>query len=647
MSAIAGMVRFTGPPVDRGCLERAGERLAAPGVGAAAVWCDGRAGLVARQRISTPEDRAERQPWVGGGGRLALVYDGRLDNRDEIAAALGLTLDPTEVIPDGALLLRALERWGEAALPRLLGEFALALWDASERRLLLARDQLGQRTLYSHHGDGFVAFATTLSALLALPGVPRRLNEEALADFLVLNFLFSEETLYAGIRRVPPATAVSIDAGRVRQSRYWAFDPDRRICLPSDDHYAEAAREQLDRAVARRLRSAGPVVASMSGGLDSSAVATSAARQLAPGRLLALTLVPPPDAVPPPVTRGWYGDETPYVTAIARMHPNMDLRRVWSRGEHWIESDPTRLFEAGGTPIYGPTNAAWFAPLSETAGEFGSTVMLNGQAGNAAWSWDGLSYLGELFRRGRWVRLLRELNATAPHRNYSRSWLLRQYILKPMMPPWLDRIMIRLLRGQPERWSRFSGINPDFARDVGAYRRCLEASHGPASPGAWDPWQERVNRFSTYVGSDGRAAWRAVDGIERRDPLSDLRLVEFCLAVPAPQYLRGGITRRLARRALADRLPAEAIDKDVMGMQNPEWFGRLAARRSRMVAEVAELQRSPLAARCLDLPRISTLLRDWPEDAAAAAAREAAYHYLLPRALHVGRFLLWLESGAG
>lgn len=643
MSTIAGLIRFEGRPVDRLCLESAALRMAAPSVADPVFWCNGPAGLVVRQSVSTPEDLAERQPWLGN-GRFVMIYDGRLDNRDELIAALGLSLDPSELTPDGALLFKALERWGASALPRLIGSFALALWDTVERRLLLARDHMGRRTLYTYYGAGFVAFATTFPALLALPGVPRRLNEEKVADFLTLNFLFSEETIYDGIRRVPPATAVTVDGGGVQSTRYWEPDPERRIQLSSDDDYVEAAREQLDQAVACRLRSNGSVVATMSGGLDSSAVASTAARLLAPQKLLTMTMIPPPGAFLPPMPKGWDVDETPFVTAAARMHPNMDLRLLWSEGPHWIEYDPTALFAAGGLPIYGPTNAGWFAPVNEAAVQAGSSVVLGGQAGNATWSWHGLNYLGELFRQGHWIRLLHELNATGLQNNKGRSHLLRNQVLRPIIPNWVNQIRFKIRRKQPDSWSRFSGINPDFAREMGQYQGLRQSGHGPATTGSPDPWVGRLMRLRTHLGSDGRTAMRALDGVEDRDPLADVRLVEFCLAVPADQYLRDGTTRWLSRRALADRLPAEVISKNTLGMQNPEWFSRINTRRPQLIEELAELERSPLAARYLDLPRLSALMREWPADA-MAAAHTPVYHHLLPRAFNFGRFLLWFEKG--
>ena len=637
MSALAGLIRFSGQTVDERDLAAAIARLAAPGVGPAQTWCQAGAGLAVRQRVSTPQDRFERQPWIGGGGRFVLVCDGRLDNRDAMIEALNLSPGSANTVPDGALLLAALERWGEAALKRFTGEFALAFWDAAERRLLLARDPLGRRSLYVHYGQGFVAFATTLPALMCLPGVPRRLNEERLAGFLVLNFQFTEETLYRDLCRLPPATAVIIGPQGRRQERYWSFDPRRRVRLGGDDDYVDAMREHLDRAAACCLRAQRPVAAQMSGGLDSSAVAATAARQLAPDPLLALTAVPPPDLTLPDPPPRWYADETPYVRAIARMHPNMDLRLISSTAVHPLENDPVPVFEAGGLPSFGMMNVGWFAPLVESARQAGASVMLTGGAGNAAWSWHGLQTLRDLFRQGRWIRLMRELDATGKDRGGA-AGLAFERVLKPMLPAWLPRTVRRWRRGHAQPWSQLAAINPQFAGDTGLNRNGGQRLF----PGDSRPhWQIRLDMLTSIIGSDGRVSMRALTGMDVRDPLADLRLVEFCLSIPAEQFLRGGVTRWLTRRALADRLPASVIDNSRLGQQNPEWFVRLTARHPQMLEELAQLERSALARRVLDLPRLSRILRNWPED----TCDEVTYHRLLPRALHIGRFLLWQESG--
>lgn len=638
MSVIAGLVRFDGMPAYVEELALAASRLTAPGLGEPEYWAEGGVALLIRQRIVTCEDLAERQPWVGGGGNQVLVYDGRLDNREEIAAALGIRLNG-ETVPDGRLLIAAMERWGEQALPRLIGDFALALWDKENRKLLLARDQMGRRTLYYHHGGNFVAFATTYRALLALPGVPKKIDELGVADFLVLNMRQPVETLYEGVRRVPKASFAVFDNNGLRISRYWELTPRCPIRFASDDEYIEAMREQLDRAVACRLRARNVVSAAMSGGLDSSAVAATAARLLAPNRLLTVTSVPPEGLELSPRSSAWYVDERPYVKAIAAMHPNMNQMLVSSDSPHWIEVEPAPFFDASGIPLRSVSNIGWLLPGYDAAINSGCNVLLIGEGGNAAWSWNGLRLLSNYFRRGNWFKLARELALIDRNRPYGMSWkaILRSEVLAPQEPRPLTRWRKKLGEAGGDPWTGYSAINPAFAEEVNLLRRMTEAQFDFIGPPDAQGLRLEMIRRSEH-GPDVATAMRAMNGLETRTPLWDIRLLEFCLSIPEEQFLRHGVTRRLTRFALADRLPMQVLENRLLGAQNPETIHRLESMRAGMLEEIELFGQTPLVARCLDLPRLKKIVQNW-------SVRSAYSPELLPRSFIVGRWLRWSNKG--
>jgi asparagine synthase (glutamine-hydrolysing) len=142
--------------------------------------------------------------------------------------------------------MRALERWGEEAVDRLVGDFAFALWDGGRERLLLARDFLGQRPLHYHRGDGFFAFASMPKGLHALPEVPLAPNRQAVADFLALMPETGTETFFEGIEKVRRAISSIVTRDGLLVRKYWQ-PPSTMLRLGSPDEYAEALREQLDR----------------------------------------------------------------------------------------------------------------------------------------------------------------------------------------------------------------------------------------------------------------------------------------------------------------------------------------------------------------------------------------------------------------
>src|SRR5262249_2466494 len=236
----------------------------------------------------------------------------------------------------------------------------IAIWQPHKRTLTLARDPLGFGVVTWHRGADFFAFATLPKGLLALPDVPRTLNEEKFADFLVLNHVDHATTLYREIHRLPPAHVAQVDAeGRVTLRRYWSAADIKPVRLASDQAYAEAMREQLERAVRRQLLSAHGVGCFLSGRPDSSSVAAFAARGFAEQgkRLATYTQVPRPGFKLPEGTAG-YADETPYVEAISETLGNLDVTYVRnSECDDFAELD--RVFQAMNGPVRAPANLGW------------------------------------------------------------------------------------------------------------------------------------------------------------------------------------------------------------------------------------------------------------------------------------------------
>src|SRR2546425_624531 len=253
-------------------------RLEHRGPDGTGAWREGPVALGHGMLHTTPESLREQQPLVGTRGDLVLAADARIDNRGELCSLLPAPSDAT----DAELILAAYERWGEHCPEHLLGDFAFAIWDGRTERLFCARDHFGVKPLYYHHRPGrLFAFASEIKGLLALADIPRRLNETRVAAYLVPLFEDKEVTFYEEILRLPPAHRLTVNRDGARTERYWALDPGHELRLGSDEAYAEAFRELFTDAVRCRLRSAFPVGAMLSGGLDSSSIVCVARRLVA------------------------------------------------------------------------------------------------------------------------------------------------------------------------------------------------------------------------------------------------------------------------------------------------------------------------------------------------------------------------------
>jgi asparagine synthase (glutamine-hydrolysing) len=589
------------------------------GGGRPAVWSDGGVAFVHVPRPATPEDGLDRLPGRFAGGTAVLAFDGRLDNRDDLIAGLALDRERAATMGDGALAMAAIERWGDHACARLIGDFALAWWDERSRRLVLACDATGGRTLYVHADGGRLCFATHPLAVLAFPGVPREINPVAVACAMAATQPPAGTTPYRDVFRLPPAGLLTWRDGAFRVERYWRLDPARRIRYRDSRDYEQAARELLDRAVAAQARVIGPLVCQLSGGLDSGAVVATAARLCPATPIHALTSQPNPGA-PLPILRrrDRILDEGPLAATTASLYPNV-VHHVLPAGELTPEEiDPTRLFEKTGLPVRNYLNLGGWQPAFAKARELNARALLIGSSGNATLSWEDL-----------------------PNR-----WRLRRHLVENVLPPAWRRAWRQWHGRHPDPILATAALRPEWARQAAGIAAARKAEFS-IFPGRHN-FNIRL-RFieDQWARRPYHAALTAATGCELRDPLSDRRLTEFCFAIPFEQWGLGGVPRSFARRVLADRLPPAVLGFMGRGYQCPDWFHRLGGLRETFVADFDRLEASRAASAVLDLARLRALAEDWPADVDAAERRRDELLVGFGRGSYYGRFIRWVEGGNG
>ncbi len=228
---------------------------------------------------TTPEEFGERQPLTASPG-LHLVFNGRLDNRQELLHALGHSSAQGQTLSDARVILLAYQRWAEHCFAHLLGPFALALYDAGRRRVVCARDPLGDRTLFYYLTAKYLIIASEEQAILTHPAVSATLYSPRLAAYFACQAPADGTTFFAGVHELLPAHAMVIGANTSRTWRYWDVDPSASIRYRSEAEYADHFRSLLEQSVACRLRSAATPAVMMSGGPDSTSIAAIASRQL-------------------------------------------------------------------------------------------------------------------------------------------------------------------------------------------------------------------------------------------------------------------------------------------------------------------------------------------------------------------------------
>jgi asparagine synthase (glutamine-hydrolysing) len=579
--------------------------------------------------------RRPLQPQQDG---TALLFDGTLYNVAELAERFALRSGLASVDVAAA----AFEREGEAAPAAFIGDFALVRWEPDHHRLIMAADQSGGRSLYYYqNGTEFIA-ASTIAMLLAHPRVPQTLDEEMLGLVLVARgHERPHRTVYRGIQMLPPGHCLRWQDGTLRVWRYWQPDPTRRIRFARDEDYVEAARELLDRAVACRLPPDGTVLSHLSGGLDSSGVTVTAARLRTPAMVHSVTSRPEMSSPLPLDNDRDFHDEWSRARQVAAAYPNITPHVVHNQPP--ADADE----EAGGRFWSRERPMPWLFPnpaersIADLADQLNADVVLTGDGGNVSISWDGHFSLPDRLRSGDILGWGREWRALA-HRQRKSMWQLRDVAWLPLAPEWLHRGW-RTLKGLPEFWRDRSAINPELGKRLGL----------PGVPGRI-PFQSGsidMDRRLYFLekANHSRATWshRSSHGARQvRSPLADIRLVDFCLALPPDQYFRNGVRRRFARAVLADRLPAPVTNEAALGFDNPEWFSWMSQRRPWMMAELERCEASSLAREVIDLAEIRRALENWPGDLAEASKLEVMLPLMhkLGKGLRMGQFIRRVEG---
>lgn len=639
MTAISGLWYHDGRPADDDH-QRMQRALALYGPDRGGQWHEDGIALGVRLMRRLPEDRFDIQPVAGGQGRFRLVADLRLDNRAELADMLGLPPDRLAQMADSALALAAWERWGSDCLGRLVGDFALIVWDAAERRLHLARDMMGERPLFFHRGADFVAVASMAKGLHTLPDLPVAPDIERLQEYLALAPERGPRSFFVGVERVQPGHRVEITAdGRVRDVEWyrWEFRPPAHRRDPDD--YAQELRALFDRAVADRLRTTGAVGSHLSGGFDSSLVTATAAAQLAGrGQRLTAYTHAPMEGVPLDAWPGCIVNEWPRASQVAARHDNLEHVKV-TADQGRIGAGLDQTFYYAEIPLLNLCTQVWTSEICRLARQRRQQVMLVGDLGNATVSQAGMERLAHLAGHGRLISWGRE--ALAIRQQQKLSWFrLLSLSAGPWLPPWLAEAL-RIATGRwREDLATVTALRPAVLHSAAFQERLRQVGYQDRVPMFRNPhdlalFLLRRHDFTAMLRKGQLAAF----GVEERDPTADRRLIEFTLALPSDLLLRQGVTRWIYHRAFADRIPAEIRTARQRGYQGADWLTLLRRGQDDLLDQVRRVAGQPQVAGIMDtdflLQSLSSPLPDQPQ----GPDQTYRYRYKLLRAVSVAHFI--------
>jgi asparagine synthase (glutamine-hydrolysing) len=607
MSAIFGIINLNGAPVDPKTVNDLKAALVHRGADGIPTKIQGNIGF----------GQAKFNVWwhdVGTQGPIQykhwlLVCTSRLDNRLELGQTLGVERERLDQIADGELILLGFERWGAEVFSRLRGDFSLVIWDTLLRKAYCAIDFAGVRPLFFVQTPSQFIFSTELQALVRLPVVPKRLNEEKLISFLLLarDDSYQKQTFFKDIESILPGRFLVVEAGKQKEVHYYVKRPAKNsLRFQSEEECAEAFREVLHQAVSARIRTRGEVGISLSGGLDSSTIACLAAPQLnSQGKTLWSASSVLPNGHP-----GIEEDERPYITEVIRQELNIK--------PGFIVPGPESVFDAirVATPqVESPINGFFYADRA-IASHFqkkGVSVMLSGYGGDGAASYSG-PVLPAMLASGDWSGLWTFIGQRARREHCSRWAITRRELIRPFFPSSWIRGYQRLRGEEPFPRDALAPIIPNtekqrIKRKVASslFRSKWDVTYTLWNASTyWFPFREQ-----DVVG--GRYQFQPVY------PLLDQEVVEFLLQIP-PRFLQmRGQRRGLIRGAMQGILPEKIQSRKDKTMYVPDFYRRLQAEKRGLLAFFDKHQKGGLASQYLDFEKMKQDLsrvrpvKDWKE----------------------------------
>lgn len=550
MSAICGIVRFDGKPVDSIELEGMVDSSPYRGPDGVNYYLQDRAGFAHLAFHVTPESVHEKQPLVSENGRFVLVADVRLDNRAELFRKLAIKNHSECVISDPEIVLNAYLKWSTGCVEHLLGDFVFSVWDEREKRLFLARDSLGAHGIAIYRKGPTFIFSSEISAILDHPHVTAQINEDAVLKVLAGMQMGQKETFFEAIHHLPPAHCTLISAADTRTWKYWEVDPEHRVKYKNESGYTDHFLQILNQSVSDRLRSADPVGISLSGGYDSTLLAALAAGQLSsapnPQRLKSFSYV---------FDHFNECDERKYIDPTVRQY---GIDASYLPSDHlWTFS---KLEEQEIARDFFWSNCFSQLPLSiaHAAKASGCRILIDGMFGDALFC-EPSCFEADLISQGRFLQLFQLLRAKPDGISWETDLL--NHGLRPLLPHWLRR-SYRFFRPVDLK-NETPGLTPARLQRLGELRQA-EAAQPPVkglSPGRLT----RHKRIFQAVWAQGFAATRSKpynqNGIERISPYFDRRLVEFVLAIPTEQLSHASRPRKLQNEAMRRVLPQVVYER--------------------------------------------------------------------------------------
>lgn len=597
-----------------------------------------------------PQDRFERQPITAG--RWSAVFAGYILYRAELAAKIGIDGARLKTMPDSALFLAAWQKWQEQAAEHVEGGYAAIISDNARNLVTAIRSPTDAPPLYYHETDDRVVIASMPKGLFAYGDVPRKLDEHKIADAMVLNYEINSGCYFEGLRYLRSGTFTTFTSQTQQTHKFFDIRRSPEIRFSKDQDYVEAANQLLLDAVSESMADDNIPAAHLSAGFDSSTVVLTmldvlAQRGLSSQKIETYTHVPEPDWDGRAYGHLRLGDESDPVKSLAAKYPQINTHFV-DCANIPLGGDVDKLFLLAEMPQRGLNNLHWGIEINRQIRASGKRLVLSGASGNATLSFDAKGLYGQWFRRGRWLKLWRELAADkTPGLKFSG---LYTRAIAPNLPSSIARI-IGSMRGFNNKtgWQGYSAIAPEYAQHMAVEKRAQDIGWDTSYAGFHDPREmmyTMLERGGREENGPMRLAMQTLTGVKTMDPMGDPRIIRFCAAIPPEQFLKNGNHRYLITRMMKGRLP-DAYFLPQRGRQTADWHLKMTRDLHIFRDKVARMKDDPDMAQRFDVARLEKLLDSWPDKTPLSSKDHPDFALAmvgLGRATNMADFINWAEG---
>ncbi len=560
MCGICGFVYPHGDhPIDEMLLRKMCTVIAHRGPDDEGYYTDERAALGMR-RLSIIDLVTGDQPVANEDESLWLVFNGEIYNYRILHAELEKKGHRFATRSDTEVIVHAYEEYGDRCVEKFNGMFAFALWDTRREKLLIARDHLGIKPLYYWVGGDGLVFGSELKCLVAHPLVPTEIDLVALDQFLTLEYIPSPRTIFKEVRKLPPGHLLIYEGGEVRVQQYW--DVPVRDVPQDEDTAAEMLRELIDEAVRIQLMSDVPLGAFLSGGIDSSTVVAAMARSS--------------DAAVKTFSIGFDDatyNELPYARGVARRYATDHTEEILQPeiadlAERLLRHLDEPFGDFSIFPTYLVSQVARQKVKVVLSGD-GGDELFGGYDTYVAQAMDSLyRYLPKRLRQD----ILPALFARIPPRPEKKGLInkAKRFIEGASLPDSLQHTRWMMFMTQADKADLYTpemraALNGDSSAAIMESYFANRAGFSPLS-------QQQYVDIKTYLVDDILTKVDRMSmavSLEARVPLLDYRIVELAVNLPARMKLYRGQTKRILKKAMADRLPEAVLTKPKQGFSIP------------------------------------------------------------------------------